>query len=63
VSEDERGLIQASAADVQRLLVAEPHDANALKKATAVLDDATQELAVRLVERAVEESLSRRGIT
>ncbi len=63
VSEAERGLIQAAAAEVQRLLMAEPHDANALKKATAVLDDATQELAVRLVERAVEESLARRGIT
>ncbi len=62
VSEAERELIQVAATEVQSLLQAERHDATALKKATAILDDATQELAVRLVERAVEESLNRRGL-
>ena len=62
VSEEERAVIQAAAASVRTLLNAAEHDAKALKAANAVLDDATQELAVRLVERAMEESLVRRGL-
>lgn len=62
VSEAERSVIQDAAAEVRRLLVASGHDAAALKKANAALDEATQELAVRLVERAMEESLVRRGL-
>jgi molecular chaperone DnaK len=44
------------------LLNGSEHDAKALKAANTALDDATQELAVRLVERAMEESLVRRGL-
>ena len=62
VSEAERSVIQDAAAEVRRLLDASGHDAAALKKANAALDEATQELAVRLVERAMEESLVRRGL-
>lgn len=62
VSEAERSVIQNAAAEVRRLLDASGHDAAALKKANAALDEATQELAVRLVERAMEESLVRRGL-
>ncbi len=62
VSDEERAVIEASAASVRALLQATEHDAKALKSANAALDDATQELAVRLVERAMEESLVRRGL-
>ena len=37
-------------------------DAKALKAATQHLDDATQTLAVLLLDRAMEESLVRRGL-
>jgi molecular chaperone DnaK len=47
---------------VRALLDAETHDYRALKTANAELDEATQGLAVLLVERAMEESLSRRGL-
>jgi molecular chaperone DnaK len=62
VSDEERAVIEAAAASVRTLLNAAEHDAKALKSANAALDDATQELAVRLVERAMEESLVRRGL-
>jgi len=62
VSKAEWSVIQDAAAEVRRLLDASGHDAAALKKANAALDEATQELAVRLVERAMEESLVRRGL-
>jgi molecular chaperone DnaK len=62
VSDDGRRVIEAAAASVRALLHAVEHDAKALKSANAALDDATQELAVRLVERAMEESLVRRGL-
>ena len=62
VSDEERSVIEAAAAQVRTLLDAEAHDAKALKAANQALDDATQELAVRLVERAMEESLVRRGL-
>ncbi len=58
----EQATIRAAASQVQTLLAASEHDARALKSANQVLDDATQELAVRLVERAMEESMVRRGI-
>lgn len=50
------------AAAVKNLLDSPAHDARALKEATQRLDDATQALAVMLIDRAVEESLSRRGL-
>lgn len=62
VSDEERAVIESAAASVRALLQAAEHDAKALKAANATLDDATQELAVRLVERAMEESLVRRGL-
>jgi molecular chaperone DnaK len=62
VSDEERAVIESAAASVRTLLNAAEHDAKALKAANAALDDATQELAVRLVERAMEESLVRRGL-
>jgi molecular chaperone DnaK len=62
VSDDERRVIETAAANVRALLHATEHDAKSLKAANATLDDATQELAVRLVERAMEESLVRRGL-
>ena len=62
VSEEERLVIEVAAASVRTLLNASEHDAKALKAANNALDDATQELAVRLVERAMEESLVRRGL-
>lgn len=62
VSADERAVIETAAVQLRALLHAEAHDAKALKAANQALDDATQELAVRLVERAMEESLVRRGL-
>ena len=54
--------IQASAAVVRELLSSVVHDARALKQANAELDDATQSLAVLLVEKAMEEALARKGL-
>jgi molecular chaperone DnaK len=62
VTAEERAVIEQAAAGVKALLEAPVHDAASLKKANAALDDATQELAVRLVEKAMEESLARRGL-
>ena len=62
VSKDERSAILTAAEKVRLSLYAPEHDAKALKSANQELDDATQELAVRLVERAMEESLLRRGL-
>jgi molecular chaperone DnaK len=62
VSAEELAAIRAAESRVRQTLAAEPHDARALKAATQALDDATQELAVRLVEQAMEESLKRRGL-
>ncbi|MDZ4401605.1 Hsp70 family protein [Prosthecobacter sp.] len=54
--------VRACAAEVRRLLDLPEHDARALKAANQQLDDATQSLAVMLIERAMEESLARRGL-
>ena len=62
VSEAEQAAIAAAAAQVRALLDSSAHDAAALKRATQALDDATQEMAVRLVEQAMEDSLARRGL-
>lgn len=53
--------IRDCARDVSALLTSEAHDARALKAAVALLDDATQTLAVMLVEKAMDEALARRG--
>ncbi|MDB6120002.1 MAG: Molecular chaperone DnaK [Verrucomicrobiaceae bacterium] len=54
--------IQSSAAKVRLLLKADVHDARALKQANAELDDATQSLAVLLMDKAMEEALARKGL-
>jgi molecular chaperone DnaK len=60
VDAGEREKILAAAANVGRLLNAEPHDARALKAANQSLDEATQSLAVLLIERAMEQALERK---
>jgi molecular chaperone DnaK len=62
LSSEEVQLIQTCAAQVKNLLHALEHDVKALKAATQTLDEATQQLAVMLVDKAMEESLQRRGI-
>ena len=54
--------IKGCAARVKSLLEAPAHDVKALKDANQQLDEATQNLAVLLVEKAMEESLARKGI-
>ena len=61
-SAQEAAGVRQHADEVRRLLSAEAHDARALKAANASLDDATQSLAVLLIERATEEALARRGL-
>ena len=56
----EKAKIEALMAEVQTAL--EGNDPTALKKATAALDEATQGLATRLMERAMEQALKRRGL-
>lgn len=62
VTPAECAIIQEAADKVRTALADPAHDARALKIANQTLDDATQELAVRLVEQAMEESLARRGL-
>jgi len=54
LDEDERTAIANAAQRVREVLEAEPHNAAALKKANADLDEATQTLAALLVEAAFE---------
>ena len=54
LEEDERSAITNAAKRVREILEAETHDAAALKKANAALDEATQTLAALLVEAAFE---------
>jgi molecular chaperone DnaK len=62
VSAEEKQTVLNAAALVRSLLESAEHDAKALKAATQLLDDATQSLAVMLIDRAMEESLERRGL-
>jgi molecular chaperone DnaK len=62
VSESETEEVRTHAAKVRQVLESPDHDARALKAATQQLDDATQTLAVMLIDRAMEESLARRGL-
>lgn len=62
ITESESAEVRAQAAEVRALLDSADHDAKALKTATQKLDDATQTLAVMLIDRAMEESLVRRGL-
>ncbi len=56
----EAATIRESATRVRAVMDTQPHDARALKAANQALDDATQQLAVILVERAMEAALERR---
>jgi molecular chaperone DnaK len=62
ITESESAEVREQAAQVRTLLDSADHDAKALKSATQKLDDATQTLAVMLIDRAMEESLVRRGL-
>lgn len=62
ITESESAEVREQAAQVRTLLDSAVHDAKALKAATQKLDDATQTLAVMLIDRAMEESLVRRGL-
>ena len=62
ISTEEKNAVLQSAVAVKKLLESADHDAKALKSATQQLDDATQSLAVTLIDRAMEESLARRGL-
>ena len=60
LGEDDVSKIKSCAAKVREVMNTEPHDAKALKAANQSLDDATQSLAVLLVERAMEAALERK---
>ncbi|MFM2143651.1 MAG: hypothetical protein RLZZ476_2195 [Verrucomicrobiota bacterium] len=62
ITESKSAEVRAQATEVRALLDSADHDAKALKTATQKLDDATQTLAVMLIDRAMEESLVRRGL-
>ncbi|MBL9183516.1 MAG: Hsp70 family protein [Verrucomicrobiaceae bacterium] len=62
ITAEEAQNVRQHADEVRQLLDSPEHDAKALKTATQHLDDATQTLAVLLLDRAMEESLARRGI-
>jgi molecular chaperone DnaK len=62
ISTEEAAALSALAEAVERELQAPTHQVAALKAANQALDDATQELAVRLIEQAMEASLARRGL-
>lgn len=63
VPAEERAAILAASDRVRSLLSSDLHDARALKEANATLDDATQSLAVLLIDLAMEEALARRELT
>lgn len=63
VTSEEAEKLRGLAAAVESQLQGEVHDVAALKSANQKLDEATQELAVRLVEQAMEDALARRGLT
>ena len=60
LSEPDLAQIKTCGDKVRVTMNAEPHDAKALKAANQALDDATQSLAVMLVERALDAALERK---
>lgn len=62
ISTEESAALSALAVAVECELQSTTHQVAALKAANLALDDATQELAVRLIEQAMEASLARRGL-
>lgn len=62
VPAEEAATIREQATAVREILDAPEHNAPALKKANQALDEATQNLAVLLIDKAMEEALERRGL-
>ncbi|MEZ5387316.1 MAG: Hsp70 family protein [Prosthecobacter sp.] len=62
IAAEEKAAVLQLAAIVQDQLDSPAHDSKSLKAATQELDDATQSLAVMLIEKAMDESLERRGL-
>ncbi len=62
IGAEDRAQIVGAADRVREVLAGTEHSSRLLKEATQVLDDATQSLAVILVEQAMEASLARRGL-
>jgi molecular chaperone DnaK len=62
IAREEAATLMALAEAVECELQSTTHQVAALKAANQALDDATQELAVRLIEQAMEASLARRGL-
>jgi molecular chaperone DnaK len=62
VTAAERQQFEGLAAEVGAQLAAPVHDVAGLKAANQALDEATQELAVRLLDQAMEAALRRRGL-
>ncbi len=60
LNEGELLKIKSCAAQLRDVIKHEPHDTRALKATNQSLDDATQSLAVLLVERAMEAALERK---
>ncbi len=60
LNDEELMRIKSCSAEVRQAMGRTPHDARALKAANQSLDDATQSLAVLLVERAMEAALERK---
>ena len=60
LNEEELMKIRECSVGVREAMNRVPHDARALKAANQSLDDATQSLAVMLVERAIEAALERK---
>ncbi len=56
LSDDEINTIRAAAADVSSIRQAKTHDANALKQANQKLDQATEALAAKVVDAAMDEA-------
>ena len=62
ITAEEKDSVLQLAAAVRDQLDSSAHDPKALKAATQQLDDATQTLAVMLIEKAMDDSLERRGL-
>ena len=62
IASEEAAALLALADKVEFELQTTNHEVASLKAANKALDDATQELAVRLIEQAMEASLARRGL-
>jgi molecular chaperone DnaK len=62
IASEEAAALLALADKVEFELQTTNHEVASLKAANQALDDATQELAVRLIEQAMEASLARRGL-